>query len=177
MASLLSLFDRALPVLQPCLIVVAIGCWGVGFVRALRNQRARPRRSDALDPVFVAAVGAFFGIIAFEFALTSVYAYEARTEIAAFCVGGVEAVTVDGRPFAPAGDLVSQIVAPSHPWAHHSHPTQTLRVRLTGAKGILDLALGRDNGDPHEYWLFYPRYSVTSRAEVGHVFTDRLDSF
>lgn len=127
--------------------------------------------------MFVAAVAIFCGIIAFEVALTSLYWYEARVEIAAFCAGGVESVTVDGKPLGPADDLVARIVAPRRLWGHHSHPTQTLRARLKGANGTLDLALGRDSDDPHEYWLFYPHYSVTRYYEVGHVFTDRLDRF
>jgi hypothetical protein len=176
-AELLLSFDRALPLLQPCLIAVAIGCWGIGLVRMLINWRARPPRVNATDPVLLGALAIFASIIAFEVALTSVYGYEARTEIAAFCAGGVESLTVDGKPFAPTEDLVSLLIAPRHPWGHHSHPAKTLRVRLTTANGTLDLALRRDSGDQHEYWLFYPRYSVTWRGEIGHVFTDRLDGF
>lgn len=178
MAALLSFLDRALPVLQPCLIAVALGCWGVGFARALLNRRTRSPLTDGSDPVYVVAVAVaiFVGVIAFEFALTSLYGYEARAEITAFCAGGVESVTVNGKQFAPADGLIARIVAPRHPWGHHSHPAQTLRVRLTSAKGVLDLGLGRDSDDPHDYWLFYPRYSVTRYDEVGHVFTDRLDN-
>ena len=177
MTPLLSLLDRALPVLQPCLIGVAIGCWGIGFVRAIRNRRGLPPYVDWADPTYSVALTIFAGIIAFEFGLASLYGREARNEIAAFCAGGVESVSINGSPSARADELVALLAAPRQPWGHHSHPTRELRMRLTGPKGTLELALGRDSGDPHEYWVSYPRYSVTSHGDIGHVFTDQLDSF
>lgn len=170
-----------MPVLQFCLFAFAVGCWGVAFRRQWLNRGrgqwiGPPPRGDRS---YVAAVVGFVGAIAILFALAELYEYAARANIAAFCAPGVESVTVDGKPFAPADDLVAQIAAPRQPQAHHSHPTKPLNVRLTGHKGTLELVLSRDNDDPHEYWLFYPRYTMTkvNANAVGHVFTDQLDNY
>lgn len=172
---MLALLDSAMPFLQLPLIALALGCWGFAFVRQWKRRRTRGPRGSWSPSEFI-AIGAFLGVIAFEFGLTTLYKCQASTEIADFFAGGIQSVAVDGTPFAVTDDFVAQIKDPRHLFAHHSHPTKALHVRLTGANGTLDVVLSRDSGDRHEYWLLYPRYSMTASNDVGRVITNRLDA-
>jgi hypothetical protein len=61
--------------------------------------------------------------------------------------------------------------------AHHSSPSHPIFVRIGCPPHDLVLNLSRDSSDPHEYWVFFPRYRVTSVNEIGRVFTDVLDGY
>ena len=37
--------------------------------------------------------------------------------------------------------------------------------------------LGRDSALPQEYWVFYPKYRVTSNYEIGRVTTPMFDQY
>jgi hypothetical protein len=61
--------------------------------------------------------------------------------------------------------------------AHHSSPSHPIFVRVTAPEHELLLNVSRDSSNPHEYWVFLPRYRVTARNEVGRIFTDVFDGY
>jgi hypothetical protein len=52
-----------------------------------------------------------------------------------------------------------------------------IRVDIESEKGNLTLELGRDSGYAQEYWVFYPKYHVTSNNEIGRVTTPVFDDY
>jgi|SRR5436190_18242078 hypothetical protein len=61
--------------------------------------------------------------------------------------------------------------------AHHSSPSHPIFVRVTTPTQDLVLNLSRDSSNPQEYWIFFPRYRVTSMNEIGRIFTDVFDAY
>ena len=45
---------------------------------------------------------------------------------------------------------------------HHSSPTKRINVEISEGSHHIALSLARDSGDPREYWVFYPKYSLCS---------------
>jgi hypothetical protein len=52
-----------------------------------------------------------------------------------------------------------------------------IRVDIETDKGTLTLQLGRDSGYAQEYWVFYPKYRITSNNEIGRVTTPLFDEY
>ncbi|MFL6531356.1 MAG: hypothetical protein ACJ8KX_12865 [Chthoniobacterales bacterium] len=61
--------------------------------------------------------------------------------------------------------------------AHHSSPSHPIFLHISCPTHDLILKLSRDSSDPREYWVFFPRYRVTSMNEIGRIFTDVLDGY
>ena len=61
--------------------------------------------------------------------------------------------------------------------AHHSHPTKRIRVDIHTDARDVTLELGRDSGNPKEYWVFYSGNSVTSQNEIGRITTSAFDEY
>lgn len=59
--------------------------------------------------------------------------------------------------------------------AHHSHPTKRINVEIRQDSRHIVLSLARDSGNPREYWVFYPKYYITSHNEVGRIVTPLFD--
>jgi hypothetical protein len=68
---------------------------------------------------------------------------------------------------ADAAKIVSALQQTSSVLGHHSHPTKKIRVDINSEKGNITLELGRDSQIPEEYWVFYPKYRLTSNYEIG----------
>jgi hypothetical protein len=85
-------------------------------------------------------------------------------------------ISVNGK----AADNPSEILATLKKldWlpAHHSSPTKRISVQISDAAPIT-LELARDSGDPREYWVFYPKYYITKRNEVGRIVTPMFDAY
>ena len=60
---------------------------------------------------------------------------------------------------------------------HHSSPGPPIGIEISDQSQRLSLWLSRDSGDPHEYWVFYPKYYITKRNEVGHITTSLFDAY
>jgi hypothetical protein len=60
---------------------------------------------------------------------------------------------------------------------HHSDPTKRIQVEIRKDFRHAVLSLARDSGNPQEYWVFYPKYYVTSRNEVGRIVTPLFDQY
>jgi hypothetical protein len=61
--------------------------------------------------------------------------------------------------------------------AHHSSPTHAMNINIRWGSEQLVLRLARDSGDPKEYWVFFPKYSITSSSEIGRIKTSAFDSY
>jgi hypothetical protein len=61
-------------------------------------------------------------------------------------------------------------------WIFPHHSTRTIGVEISDQSHGLVLWLCRDSGDPREYWVFYPKYRITSHNEVGRIVTPLFDA-
>jgi hypothetical protein len=78
---------------------------------------------------------------------------------------------------ADAEKIVSALQQTSSVLGHHSHDTKRIRVDINSEKGNITLELGRDSQVPQEYWVFYPKYRVTSNYEIGRIRTPVFDQY
>jgi hypothetical protein len=61
--------------------------------------------------------------------------------------------------------------------AHHSNPTKRISIEVSDDFGHIVLLLARDSGDPKEYWVFYPKYYITTYNEIGRIVTPVFDKY
>jgi hypothetical protein len=54
-------------------------------------------------------------------------------------------------------------------WGHHSHPTKKINLAISDPSGRIILALARDSEYPQEYWVFLPKYWITSKTDIGRI--------
>jgi hypothetical protein len=103
----------------------------------------------------------------------------ARGEALKFMKGlsGHYTVHVNQQPIADPDEVVSALKGIASYWAHHSHPTTRIRVEILGDHGHLTLELGRDSGNPQEYWVFLSEHRVTSGNEIGRITTSVFDKY
>ncbi|XHR29089.1 MAG: hypothetical protein ACFUZC_00705 [Chthoniobacteraceae bacterium] len=78
-------------------------------------------------------------------------------------------VSVNGK-IAPDRDVLMQTLQTLH-WqaAHHSHPARAIHIEISAPGRHLALVLKRDSSNPQEYWVFLPRYMITSKNEIGRI--------
>ena len=86
-------------------------------------------------------------------------------------------VSIAGRPADNAPKVVQMLGQLRWGIAHHSSPSHPIFVHLTAPGRELVLNLSRDSSNAHEYWVFLPRYRVTSTNDIGRIFTDSLDRY
>jgi len=86
-------------------------------------------------------------------------------------------VSVAGRPIENAEVMLQVLRSLRWAMAHHSSPSHPIFVQVAAPGHQLVLSLSRDSSNPHEYWVFLPRYRVTSMNEIGRIFTDSLDAY
>jgi hypothetical protein len=80
-------------------------------------------------------------------------------------------------PIYEYAEMISSLKEIAPYWAHHSHPTTRIRVDIHSEVRDLTLELGRDSGNPQEYWVFYSEHSVTSDNEMGRITTSAFDGY
>jgi len=61
--------------------------------------------------------------------------------------------------------------------AHHSNPTNRINVEISRDSCQIVLSLARDSGNPREYWVFYPKYYLTTYNEIGRIVTPVFDNY
>jgi hypothetical protein len=61
--------------------------------------------------------------------------------------------------------------------AHHSEPIHAIDVQVSYGSEHLSLRLARDSGDLKEYWVFFPKYAITSKNEIGRIKTSAFDNY
>ena len=52
-----------------------------------------------------------------------------------------------------------------------------MNINIRYGSQQLVLRLARDSGDPKEYWVFFPKYGITSSSEIGRIKTSSFDSY
>jgi hypothetical protein len=111
--------------------------------------------------------------------IVSVMTSYARSEVLEFIRGisGDSTVYINQQPAHDAVSIISALKQLAPYAGHHSYATKRIRVDIHGDKGALALELGRDSGNPHEYWVFYPRSWVTLDNEIGRITTSALDGY
>jgi hypothetical protein len=176
--------DNANQLLLLPIFAIAIMAWIVAYIGLFRMRRGAPLSGDSVrlqlarTPRSAFVAGAIFGgIITGEFLISDLLTVAAQREINPRLTARIEWVKVDGAEMPDATALVTALRAMHSTIGHHSHDARHYRVVLRTESGYLTLNLGRDSGDPHEYWVFYPGFHATSDNAVGHAFTDALDKY
>jgi hypothetical protein len=151
------------------------------FANWARYMKARAEnRSNRVSvpaKVPVKSVLFFVAPIIVAIVIAQIVAARSRVEALNFLrnVSGNYKVYVNSHPARDPGRIVSALKTTAPQLAQHSHPTKMIRVDIETDKGTLTLRLGRDSGYALEYWVFYPKYRITSNNEIGRVTTPLFD--
>ena len=86
-------------------------------------------------------------------------------------------VFINGNSVPHANDVLLALKNLRWLPAHHSSPTKTIHVEMRKDSRHVVLSLARDSGNPQEYWVFYPRYYITGRNEIGRIVTPMFDQY
>jgi hypothetical protein len=116
----------------------------------------------------------FIGMIAAEFSKQTAHADVLRE---LYALPPDSRVSVAGRPVENPQAVLQVLKTLRWAWAHHSSPSHPIFVHVAAPGHELVLNLSRDSSNPREYWVFSPRYRVTSMNEIGRIFTDSLDGY
>ena len=142
-------------------LVVLLVRWG-----RLRSQRTRV----AMFMSAILAVIVYYGVAA----------WAGRQRVIGFVRHSPTRVTVlvDGKTVHNPDAVVAAVGQVEYYWAHHSHPTKRICVALQNGDSRLALELGRDSGDPKEYWVFCPACAITGpNNEIGRITTPLFDEY
>ncbi len=102
-------------------------------------------------------------------------AASSRAEALNFIQGSSRPIVyVNQQPVSDPERLISALKMVSPKLSHHSHPTKKITVDINSEKGHITLELARDSDYSQEYWIFYPKYRVTSNNEIGRITTSDL---
>jgi hypothetical protein len=154
------------------------------LVNWIRYMKARSENRPRFVPVpakFPTKSVLFFAVpIAVAISIAEIMTSRSRTEALNFLrdLPGNSRVYVNSRPARDPNTIVSVLKTTSpRLLGHHSSPTKMIRIDIESEKGNLTLELGRDSGYAQEYWVFYPKYRVTSNNEIGRVTTPVFDEY
>jgi len=147
------------------------------YIRSRPANKFSPTNQSRKFPVkstiiFVAAV--LIAIVVAE-TMASLSRAEAVTFIQQ--LSGNYRVSVNHQPVTNPDGMIAALKQISPELAHHSHPTKRIRVEIQTEKGDWTLELGRDSDFPQEYWVFYPKYRVTSNNEIGRITAPVFDEY
>jgi hypothetical protein len=102
----------------------------------------------------------------------------ARSEFLSYLDSSMDVdVSVDGQNLANSRPAMIALRSTHAMVAHHSHPTKSINLKIISQSGDLSISLGRDSGNPREYWVFYPKYGFTSTNEIGRITTSVFDKY
>lgn len=112
-------------------------------------------------------------------AAASIMTTYARRDVLSFLqnLSGSYTVYVNHQEVRESEKIISSLKEIAPYWAHHSSPTTRIRVDIHSDMRDLTLELGRDSGNPQEYWVFYLGHSVTSDNEIGRITTSAFDEY
>ena len=86
-------------------------------------------------------------------------------------------VSVNGRAVQDSQEIISVLKRLHSVLPHHSEPTKTIKVEICDHPRQITLILARDSANPREYWIFYPKYAITARNEIGRIITPSFDTY
>ena len=103
----------------------------------------------------------------------------AREEVKAF-LGRVSPdirVYTEGQPVKNAKQIINALNKITRFQYHGSHSTNEFPIEIVNGDKKLKLVLGRDSRYPQKYWVFYPKYSHTSKNVIGGIKTALFDDY
>lgn len=86
-------------------------------------------------------------------------------------------VSINGKPVPNSEEVITALKTLDWLSAHHSNPTRNIDIEITDHAPRVLLRLGRDSGDPREYWVFWPKYLITANNEIGRIRTAVFDAY
>jgi hypothetical protein len=86
-------------------------------------------------------------------------------------------ISINGNPAQNSKEILRVLRTLRTSPAHHSHPTHAINIQISYGSEHMMLRLARDSDDPKEYWVFFPKYGITSTSEVGRIKTSALDNY
>lgn len=172
---LLSFTSYCLAVLS----IIALGFLVVSFARYINKRSASRFSTGNSEPEFpvksaVVFVGAALLTLLVALSATSL----SRREVLEFLRDAQALnVYVNSRPAPNADEIVAALKTLQPVAAHHSHPTRMIKIELHSDNRVVTIECGRDSANAQEYWVFYPKYGITSNNEIGRITTSALDSY
>ncbi len=163
-----------------CTALVAVPFFVVNWlIYVVRKSRAR-RLAAAITPKLPLKSVLFFAVpVLSALCVGAVSKSIGRNEIIQTLdsLSSAARVSIDGKAADKPGDILSVLKKTRWIYPHHSHPTKRINVEIADESQSLLLSLGRDSDDPREYWVFYPKYWITSGNEVGRIVTPVFDGY
>jgi hypothetical protein len=143
-----------------------------------RNRGPASRVASMSFPVFMSSV--VFGLFA-GWTATSIGRAEVMEKLRAASENCH--ISINGELARNPREILRVLQTLHRSPAHHSHPaTATTRnngINIDASCGSdrMRLRLARDSDDPKEYWVFLPKYWITSTSEIGRINTSAFDSY
>ena len=91
--------------------------------------------------------------------------------------GDKSQISINGKPAPNSKEILSVLRTLHTSPGHHSHPTHAIGIGVSDDPESLTLLLARDSDDPKEYWVFFPKYWITSTKEIGRIKTSEFDGY
>ena len=125
------------------------------------------------------SMGFFVVPIIIAIGIAEIVAARSRTEALNFLrdLSGNYRVYVNAQLAKNPDAIITALKTTGFRMDHHSSPTKMIHVDIQSDRGNLLLQLGRDSSYAQEYWVFYPKYRITSNNEIGKVLTAALDEY
>lgn len=95
-------------------------------------------------------------------------------------VGAASEVRMNGERVEDPGVLLLALRSVDHESAHHSHPTDPIRIELVDRGETTDVVIARDSQRQTEFWAFRPgenRLNDPLGQSVGRITSADLDKF
>jgi hypothetical protein len=158
--------------------IIALPFWVVNHLKYLKVSAANRSRIIPLPAKFpVKSIVFFVGPIILAIVTAQAVTSYGRYEVLRFLreLSGDYKIDVNAKPSHQPQKIAAALKEVAPEWGHHSHPTKMIPVEIQSDKGSLTLELGRDSGYAQEYWVFYPKYGITSNNEIGRITTSVFD--
>lgn len=151
----------------------------VNWMKYLRRRASTNLKVRSSYGFPVKSTLVFVTAIALAIILAEIISARSRTEALNFLQGlsGHYDVYINQRSISDSATVISALKALSPAVPHHSHPTNRIQVDIQNEKGTLHLELRRDSDNLQEYWVYYPKYTVTSNNEIGRINTTVFDAY
>lgn len=161
------------------LSIIALGFLAVNFARYMSKRSANRFSTGNAEPAFpvksaVVFVAAALLIVLVALSVTSL----SRREVLKF-ISDAQAlnVYVNNQPASNSEEIVAALKTLQPVAGQHSHPTRRIKIELHSDNRVITIECGRDSANAQEYWVFYPKYGLTSNNEIGRITTSSLDSY
>lgn len=86
-------------------------------------------------------------------------------------------ISINGEPAQIRREILGVLRTLHWSPQHHSHPGMAINIDLSCDSKHITLRLSRDSDDPREYWVFLPKYWITSTSEIGRIKTSAFDAY